>query len=280
MNSINKLSINKKNTHWLKFLIGGIVFLLLLFILNLFVSPVRNSFLTLFSPIQKTFWAAGESSSGFFGSLLNSGSLAKENNNLKQTNQNLLAQIAVLQSIEQGNQAQSLVSASCQNSGFKLLMAGVTGLDDNDILSISKGSADGVAQDMPVINQQNVLVGKVSKVYKNFSKITLISNKNSVTNIKVQQSDLTLPEIDGVVRGNGGLTAHLDLIPINSSINPGDILVTSSLDKSFPKDLLVAQITEKIKNDQKPFQQAKINLFFDVKKADNLFVITNYKKPE
>ena len=31
------------------------------------------------------------------------------------------------------------------------------------------------------------------------------------------------------------------------------------------------------KNDQKPFQQAQLSLFFDVKTADNLFVITNYK---
>ena len=46
-----------------------------------------------------------------------------------------------MQSIEQGNQAQSDVSEACQNDGFKLVMAGVIGLDDNDILSINKGSA-------------------------------------------------------------------------------------------------------------------------------------------
>ncbi|MCX6718370.1 MAG: rod shape-determining protein MreC [Candidatus Staskawiczbacteria bacterium] len=277
MNSFKNFSINKKNNSWVKILIGGIVVLAVLFILNIFVSPIRNSFYAISSPIQKTFWTAGESASNFCSSLFSGGALSKENANLKSENQKLLSQVAALQSIEQGNQAQSDVSASCQNSGFSLLMAGVNGLD-NDILFINKGSADGVDEGMPVINQQNALFGKVIKVYKNFSQVMLISNKNSVVNVKIQQPDVTKPEIDGVVKGSGGLSAFLDLIPVDSNINVNDVLVTSALDKSFPKDLLVAKIIQKEKNDQKPFQQAQINLFSNVKTADNLFVITNYKQ--
>jgi rod shape-determining protein MreC len=289
MAGIKNFSINKKNNNWLKIIIGAVVILVFLFILNIFVSPIKNGFYTISSPFQKTFWSAGVSSSSFFGSLLNAGSLTKEIENLNKENQKLLAQVASLQSIQQGNQAQSDLSLACQNSGFKFVMAGVTGLDDNDILSINKGSADGIAVGMPVISQENVLFGKVYKVYKNFSQITLVSNKNSVVNVKVQTEvpivalDATTvakadPEIDGVVKGSGGLNAYLDLIPISSNINSQDVLVTSAIDKSFPKDLLVARIIQKKKNDQKPFQEASISLFLDVKKTDNLFVITNFKQ--
>jgi rod shape-determining protein MreC len=217
------------------------------------------------------------SSSSFFGSLFNGVSLFKENENLKQENQKLLSQVAAIQSILQGNQAQSDVSTSCQDSGFNLVMAGVSGLDGDNI-SINKGLADGISEGMPVISQQGVLFGRVLKAYKNFSQIILISNKNSIVNVKIQQSDPLFPEINGVVKGNGGLNAYLDLIPISSEINFGDILVTSAIDKAFPKDLLVAKIIQEEKNDQKPFQQARIDLFFDVTKSDNLFVITNYKR--
>lgn len=278
MKSVGNFSINRNNKGWLKFLIGAAVVLFLLVLLNLFVSPMRNFFYILSSPIQKAFWSAGANSSNFFGSLLNAGSILKENQNLKYENQNLLSQIAALQSIEQGNQAQSDVSATCQNTGFKLLMAGIIGLDDEDILSINKGLADGISEDMPVISQQGVLFGKVFKVYKNYSKIMLISNKNSAVNVKIQQNDITAPEIDGMIKGMGGLNAYLDLIPISNEINTQDVLVTSALDKSFPKDLLVARITQINKDDQKPFQQAQLNLFFDVKTVDNLFVIKNYKQ--
>jgi len=270
MKSVGNFSIKHKNNSWKKFLVGAIFIVLLLWILNIFVAPIKNTFYKISAPIQNKFWTAGVSSSSFFGSFFRGGALAKENENLKKENQKLLYQVAFLQSIEQGNQAQSDVSTTCQNSGFKLVMAGVAGLD-NDILSINKGSTDGISEGMPVISQQGVLFGKISKVYKNFSDVMLISNKNSVVNIKIN-------EINGVVRGIGGLDAYLDLIPIGSQINSEDILVTSSIEKSFPKDLLVGKITKIQKDDQKPFQQADVNLFFDVKTADNLFVITNYKR--
>ena len=277
MKGATNFSINKKRRGWLKFLVGAVALLFFLAVLNFFISPIKNGFYVLSSPIQKVFLSAGESSSLFLGSLLNGGSLSKENENLKNENQKLLSQVAALQSIEQGNQAQSDVSTTCQDSGFKLVMAGVSGLD-GDTLSINKGSTSGISEGMPVISQQGVLFGRILKVYKSFSQVMLVSDKNSVVNVKVQQSDSTLPEIDGVIKGSGGLSAYLDLIPISSEINPGNVLVTSAIEKSFPKDLLVAKIDQKEKNDQKPFQQAKISLFFDVKSVDNLFVITNYKR--
>jgi len=221
MSSFKNFSINKRNKNWLKILIGGVILLFLLVILNFFASAIKNSFYALSSPMQKNFWSAGGSSSNFLGSFLNAGSLAKENENLKNENQKLLSQVVSLQSIEQGNQALSDVSASCQNNGYKVVMAGVIGLDDNDIVSINKGSADGISEGMPVISQQNILFGKVFKVYKNFSKIMLISNKNSVVNVKVQQNNIesaidtgnatgtaninnTNSEVDGVIKGSGG----------------------------------------------------------------------------
>src|SRR3989344_2404822 len=214
----------KENKGLFKIFIGAVIFLFLLFVLNLFISPIKNYFYTISYPIQKTFWTAGESSSTFFASLLKAGSLTIENQDLKNENQKLLSQIAFLQSIEQGNQAQSAISASYQNSGFKFVIAGVVGLDDQDILSINKGSADGIAVGMPVINQQNALFGKVVQVTENFSKVMLVSNKSSIINVKVQQS----PETTGIIKGNGGLSAYLDLIPVNSDINIGDVLVTSA----------------------------------------------------
>jgi len=277
MKASKKFSINKKNNNLIKFLIGAIALLFLLFIINFFVSPIENYFYTISYPIQKVFWVAGESSSTFLGSLIKAGSLAKEVENLKIENEKLLSRLALLQSTEEGAEAQNQISAFCQNNGFKFVMAGVVGLEDNDVLSINKGSVDGISENMPVVNQQNVLVGKIFKVYKNFSKIMLISSKDSVINVKVQKGDDS-EEIDGVVKGIGGLRAYLDLIPISNNIEAEDVLVTSAIEKAFPKDLLVGKIISKQKDDQNPFQQAQISLFFDIKASDNLFVITNYKR--
>jgi rod shape-determining protein MreC len=283
---MKNFSVKRKNNWLLKSGIVLVILIVVIFVLNIFISPLKNNFFKLSLPLQNIFWSAGKSSSLFLGSLFNGASLFNENCLLKEQNQKLLSQVVLLQSIEQGNKAQSTISQTCQNSGFKFVMAGVSGLDGDDILSINKGLEDGLLEGMPVVNEQNVLFGKIYRVYKNYSQVMLISNKNSIVNVKVQtivgqdsdNNTTIIKEVDGVVKGTGGLTAYLDLIPISNEIKIEDILVTSAIDKSFPKDLLVGSIVEISKDDQKPFQQAKIDLFSDIKTADNLFVITNYKQ--
>jgi len=131
---------------------------------------------------------------------------------------------------------------------------------------------------MAVISQHNVLFGKVLKVYEDFSKVMLLSNKSSVIDVRVQQDDPEGTPINGAIKGRGGLAVYLDLVPIDEEISEGDILVTSALEGTFPKDLLVGKVVEKYKDDQKPFQQAWVEPFFDIKNTDNLFVVTGYKK--
>lgn len=283
MPGVKNILANKNSRTFVKFLAGAVVLFIFVFVINLFGNKIKNGFFALSYPAQKVFFIAGQSASGYVNSFLKAGSLAKENDNLKSENQKLLSQIALLQGIKEGDQAQSDVMAFCQNNGFATQMAGVIGLDSQDIVSINKGSADGILENMPVINQQNVLFGKVFKVYKNFSQVMLISNKNSVINVEVQknipeQTSEQVKEVNGVVKGSGGLAIYLDLIPVDDQINEQDVLITSALEEVFPKNLLVGKITKVEKNDQKPFQQAEVQPFFNIKNADNLFVITNYKR--
>jgi len=269
---------NKKRGRITKILISMVILIVLIILLNIFNSQIKNFFYLLSSPAQKVLSNAGQSSSNWIGSFLNSTNLYSENENLKKENQKLLSEISILQSIQKGNQALSIISNTCQDKNFTTVMAGITGLNDQDILTINKGSEDGIAEGMPVIDQYNVIYGKVYKVYKNFAQIMLISNKNSIINVEIQQNDTEKPTINAVIRGSGGLSIFLDLVPVDDEINNGNVLITSALEKTFPKDILVGKIAEVQKNDQKPFQQAKIDPFFNLDNTDNLFVITNYKK--
>ncbi len=277
MNTSTNFSVNKKNNYLLKILLatGGaaVVFL----ILNLFQAPIKNSFYFLSFPVERIFFSAGESSSGFFGSFFSLGSLAKKNENLKTENQRLLSQVLDLQNVESGNEALSDMAFTARLGGYDTTMAGVIGLDGPDMLSLNKGSADGIAENMPVVNQQGVLFGKVVKVYKNFSQVMLISSKDSVLDVKVLQTGEAAAQIYGALKGQGG-QVYLDLVPVDQVIKENDVLATSSLEGTFPKNLLAGRIKTIDKNDQKPFQQAEVEPFFQLKGADNLFVITNFKE--
>lgn len=299
MPTFNNFSVNKKRNSFAKIVVVGFLLIAIVIVLNFFGPGIKNLFFKISSPLQKTSWSAGASSSGFFASLIKAGSLRKENESLKDQNQKLISEIVSLQALNSAVQVQDNAYLAC-NPNFELLMAGVIGLDGQDIISINKGSEDGILEGMPVINQQNVLFGRVDKVYKNFSHVMLISNKKSVVSVRIELQSKSAPaqeenpsdenaqkepalspkEINGVIKGSGNLGFYLDLVPVDSEFNKDDIIVTSSLEKVFPKDLLIGKVLDITKNDQKPFLQAKIKPFFDLTNTDNLFVVTNYKTPK
>jgi len=270
--------INSKRKKNQKIFAISIILCLFVFAVYFFNSQIKNFFYISSRPIKNYFLSAGLSASGQISSLFSFSKVYRENEELKKKNYELLAKISSLIENQGEINAVSEIFPVCQEKDFSVVLAKISGYDNQDIISIDKGTEDGIEEGMPVIDQHNVLFGKIYKAYKNFSQVMLISNKNSVVNAQIQQLNPEDPAIKGSIKGEGGLFAILDLIPIDSTINSGQTLIVSALDQTFPKDILIAEISEVFKNDQKPFQQAKINLFFDLKNTENLFVITNYKK--
>jgi rod shape-determining protein MreC len=268
---MNDIKIGKRSNKLLKVLIIAALPLFFIALLNYFDSRVKNIFYAITSPVEKFFWSAGGSASKYLGSLLNAGRLAAENENLKNENYKLLSEIVSLQAAANVYQAESAAFLSAKTYGFNLVAAQIIGLDEQDMLSLDKGSDQGILEGMPVIDQQNILFGKIFKVYKNFSKIMLISNKNSAVSVKVGQTY-------GILRGKGKLNVFLDLVPIDEDLSRDDVLFTSALEDNFPKNLLVGAVGQVIKNDQDPYQQAEVDPFFDLTSTETLFVITDYKR--
>lgn len=281
---MNQFINNNKSSGWrkkekIKIVAGILALVLFAGVLNLFSSGIRNVFNYMTLPLQRSFNNSGKNTAGILGAIFNYKGILQENNNLKEENQRLLAQMSNFRDLSEQDQAVKDILACSQQDSFKLLLANVTGIDPSlDFITIDKGKDDGVTENMAIISQQKVLFGKVFKVYKNFSQAMLISNKNSVLDVKVQNSDLSAKSVLGAVKGKGSFSIYLDLVPTDLQINSGEVLTTSGLEGTFPKDLLVGKINSKNKNDLKPFQTASVNPFFDIKNIDKLFIITNYMK--
>lgn len=270
-------STKKQNFLWAKVFIGVAILFILIGFLNFFQSQVRNHFYFISSPITKIFWRVGNDTSNFLNSFFNYTDLKQQNNQLKEENQKLLSEVFLLKENLKENQELNEVLQNTEKDDFKMVLAEITGLDIfNNFILIDRGSDDGVSENMPVISNQKVLYGKIFKAYKNFSKVILISSKNSVFDVKIQNNNPTETPIYGAIRGDGNLSVYLDLVSSESEIKEGDILITSALEGTFPENLLVGKIITKNKNDLKPFQTAEVHPFFDIKNTENLFVITNY----
>lgn len=252
-----------------KIIVIVLVIVLALFILNYFRSGVKNFFYLVSSPVQKFFWQLGDGLSEFF----TKGSIRKEVINLRLQNQELLNQVSLLQELRKENQDLRTALELQLQKDFKLVLVKIISksTSENSIL-IDKGSEDGLVLNAPVINQNRVLFGKISEVYKNFSRVTLPTDNKFVSDVVIQTK-----EIYGVVRGMGEADLLLDLIPKDSEIKEGDILVTSNLEGVFPKNLLIGEIKTIKKEATKPYQTGEVRPFFDLKNTDNLFVVTNFK---
>lgn len=268
----------KQNLFWKKILTRSVILLLVLMFLNIFNAEVKNSFYFLFSPLMSSLERSGNGIIIFFKSLANSQYSESQIDNLREENQRLLSKISLLQTALGENRDLGEALYNTRGDKMEVILSSVIGLDfSNGFILVDKGLDDGLVENMPVISSNKVLYGRVIRVYKNFSQVMLLSNKNSVFNARIQSYDPSRSAVQGVVKGNGTSFLQLDSVDPEAEINDGDIVITSGLEGVFPKDLLVGTIISKNKDDQKPFQTAQIQPFFG-KDTENLFIITNYKK--
>jgi len=259
-----------------KLKIGIILVLLIAFFvilnLNAITKEIKNFFYLISSPIQKTLWQAGGKTSDFFVGFFQAENLKKENEQLQLRVKELISENIKLEALSKENEVLRAALGIGLEKEFKLQVSEVIGKDiSQDFILIDKGSEDGIEEGFPVITQQKILIGKISDVYKNFSKVLLISNPKSSFDAKLSNA-----EVFGVVKGKGNFKIALDLIPQEEEIKEGDQVLTSALGGVFPEGLLVGEITEVKKLDVEPFQTATLLPAFDIREIEKLFIITKF----
>lgn len=236
-----------------------------------FSAKIKNTFYLASSPIQNFFWQAGNSVSTFFNTIFKVNTLRERYENLLLENQKLLAEIATLKEYEKENIALRDALQIGLEKDYEIAFARIAGKDTaGESIVIDKGAKDGLSKDMAVITPQKSLVGRISGVFDNFSRVQLISSTKSSFDAKIQDKNIT-----GVLKGEGNQRIFIDLLPVDAEIKEGDVVVTNALGGIFPAGILIGRITSIRKTDTKPFQQANVMPFFDLKDADGLFVITS-----
>lgn len=243
--------------------------LLLVFALNFSSGQVRGFFLGVFSPVQEFLWDAGQASSRFFSGLFKGAFWERENSIVQERMLGLQQELIVLQDVQKENESLRKALGLGLEKKFSIISARVVGKDPSqDILILNAGSADGVQKGMSVITPENIAVGRVEEVFKGFSRVMLLSHPASSLEAKILAEGVV-----GAVRGKGSYQAFLDLIPQESKVVPGNIVISASLGGTFPENLLIGEVREVRASEEKTFQQASLSLFFNVPRAGLLFII-------
>jgi rod shape-determining protein MreC len=138
-------------------------------------------------------------------------------------------------------------------------------------LIIDAGSNQGIARRMPVVTDRG-LVGRISDVGSNWSKVLLIIDPSSSVNALIQTTRAT-----GTVRGQIGGSLLMDLIPQKDAVHKGDIVLTSGMGSNFPKGLVIGQVVEVHQQDIEMFQRATVRPTVDFDHLEEVLIITNFQ---
>jgi rod shape-determining protein MreC len=232
-----------------------------------------NSFLSLTSPLQKSLWNKGVDTENFFSALINSQKNKNENEKLFQENTQLKNQLVGLDSLKSDNQTLRTTLNLKNSQNWQLETADIVARELNrDILTINKGSRDGLKKGMPVINPEGALIGVIAETLNNFSKVTLITDTDFSFNIEIQ----TDKKPSGIARGNNNLGLSFEYIPKEITVNQGNLAITTALGNIFPKNILVGEITTVEKNDAEPYQKGSILPAFTKNPLKNILIIKDF----
>jgi rod shape-determining protein MreC len=157
--------------------------------------------------------------------------------------------------------------------GGQVIAQVISKVPDNYLstLTIDLGAEHGIEPGMPVVTERG-LVGRIHKVGPNSSTVLLITDPSSGVPALLQRNRLV-----GVVSGRAGSSPVLDYVPQEGDVTTGDLVITSGLGGSFPKNLVIGQVVEVRQRDYEMFQQAVLRPTVNFDRLEFVLVITNFE---
>jgi len=247
------------------FFLGFIFALLILFHYLGWLNPVENGARALLIPISTTInhWRIGSQDS--YGSFSNKKTMLEEYNKLLSKNQDLEVASAKLKDLEKENAEIRKQLNFFHRRNFTSVAADVVGQSSDSVekmIIIDVGDAEGIKFGQPVISGDGILVGTIAKVEKNISMVRLLNDNQSKIAATIQNKNDSL----GVVEGGYGLSVRMNFIPRNEDVLIGDKIITSGLEETIPRGLLIGEVAVVENEAYQPFQQAVLATATDLSK--------------
>ena len=166
--------------------------------------------------------------------------LQRENEALKrQQVENAQALLQAKQSEQENERLRKLLAARERARNNAIL--GTVLYESRDRFShklvLHVGTDDGVRAGSPVIDDVGV-VGQVTRVFRNTSEVTLLTDKDQSIPIQIVRNGLRGVAFGGADPG----TLDLRFMAANADVENGDIAVTSGLDGVYPVGLPVGKV--------------------------------------
>ncbi len=215
-------------------------------------SAVSNTVGVVIAPVQKVFASGIRVIKNAGENILNSSKNAKENEKLNKKVLSLQDEIRMLEGYKTENERLhellELKNASEEITYTAANIIGKSSSDINSLLTIDKGSKDGVRKNS-IVKVPEGLVGVVSEVSLNYAKVkTIFDAESSVSAICARSSDMGI--VEGKLGASGKNTCVMNYIDTDSKIVVGDSIETTSAGGIFPSGIFIGKV-KSIKTDER-----------------------------
>lgn len=159
-----------------------------------------------------------------------------------------------------------------QSMNRQVISAEVIGKDPSTWFKsviIDKGRADGVQIGFPVVVPQGI-VGQVTEASSHYAKVLLIIDQNNAVDGLVQRT-----RARGIVKGASAGRCVFKYALRKNDIRVGDTIISSGLDRVFPKGIRIGSVAGVVKRNAGIFQEVIVKPFADFEKLEEVLVIEN-----
>jgi rod shape-determining protein MreC len=194
---------------------------------------------------------------------------SRDNEQLHKENDELKMQVNQLQSkAAEADRLAALLSFRQSQRNVPMLAARVIGTSADtasQTVYLDRGERDGIRRNMGVITPDGV-VGKVIEAYRDTAQVLLLTDKDSGVGAMLAESRIQSP-----VGGTGEPLLSMKYIPTDDAVNTGQHVITSGMDRIFPRDLPVGVVTE-VKTGR-PFQQVRVRPAANLQRLEEVIVL-------
>ena len=242
------------------------------------MHPVENALFQMLRPFQMFVTNVHHSVNEYWSLLTNLKKIKTDIKMLKRRVGDLEFQLSDYNQIKLENERLRKLLAFKELVPFQTIGASVIGMTPNNWvqdLIINRGAADGIKEKMPVITYNGALVGQISQVTANTSRVLLLADVNFVVGGRIERED---SRAIGIVKGlpDSRDVVIMDQIPWDAQLKEGDLVVTSGLTSAFPKGIPIGRIIRIRQENYGLVQQAEIKPFMNLAPIEEVLIITQY----
>jgi rod shape-determining protein MreC len=201
---------------------------------------------------------------------------SRENEALRAENDALKLSISQLQSkAAEADRLGALLNFKTSNEKVAMVGARVIGASAGTAsrtIEIDRGERDGIHRNQPVITPDGA-VGKVIEVYRDSAQVLLLTDKDSGIGAMLVGSRIQSP-----VGGTGEPMLTMKYVAADDTVNVGEQIVTSGMDKIFPHDVPVGTVLE-VKPGT-PFKQIRVRPAANLDRLEEVFVLLTQEPVE